>query len=111
MTFSPTIDLIGAVKDVVSGLVTDHARRRPHVRYADVRLEVVQAKTAWAENGTPKGASEDYALGLATRVLAGDRMVAGGYFGRALGAADVGGLEGVVRDALDHAYRRAVANA
>jgi TldD protein len=111
MTFSPTIDLIGAVKDVVSGLVTDHARRMPHVRYADVRLEVVQAKTASAENGTPKGASEDYAIGVATRVLAGDRMVAAGYCGRALGVADLDDLEAVLRDALDHAYRRAVTSA
>ena len=108
---APTIELIGEVKDTVAGLVADHIRRVPHVRYADVRLEVVQAKTASAENGTPKGASEDYAFGLASRVLAGDRMVAGGYFGRALGAADVDGLEDAVRDALDHACRRALASA
>jgi hypothetical protein len=106
----PTVDLIGAVKEVVGGLVTDFSRRMPHVRYADVRLEVVQAKTASAENGTPKGAGEDYSFGLGTRVLAGDRMVAAGYFGRALGASDVDGLEAAVGDALDHAYRRALAS-
>jgi TldD protein len=107
----PTIELVDAVKDMVSGRVVDHARRMPRVRHADVRLEIVQGKNASAENGSPKGASEDYTLTLGARVLAGDRMVAAGYFGKALGAADVAGLDAVVRDALDHAYRRAFASA
>jgi TldD protein len=45
------------------------------------------------------------------RVLAGDRMVAPGYVGLTLGAADVPRLPALIREALERAYRRALASA
>src|SRR5439155_220803 len=66
---------------------------------------------ATAENGGGKSCSDDYAFGLGVRVLAGDRALAPGYLGLALGAADVEDLPRVIRDALERAYRRALVNA
>jgi TldD protein len=106
-----TVDLVDELKETVRGLVTDAGRRLTHLRYADIRLEAIQGKSAGAENGTSKFAGEDYALAFGIRVLAGDRMVAPGYVGRSLGVADIPALEAILRASLEQAYRRAVANA
>ncbi len=106
-----TVDLVDAVKETVAGIVADAARRFAHLSYADVRLEVSEAKAAAAENGASKFSGDDYALGLGVRVLAGDRMVAPGYIGLGLGSADLPHLEQLIREALERAYRRAVINA
>jgi len=106
-----TVALIDGVKDLARGLVTDWALALPHLRYADVRLEVTEGKVAAAENGAPRSAGDDYAFAAGVRVLAGDRMVASGYSGRALGAADVENLERLLREGIEQAYRRALANA
>ncbi|HEY8150574.1 MAG TPA: TldD/PmbA family protein, partial [Vicinamibacteria bacterium] len=63
------------------------------------------------ENGAPKASGDDCALAFGIRVLAGSRMIAPGYFGRGLGAADLSNLEQILRDGLLAAYRRAKANA
>jgi len=105
-----TTDLIDGVDDAVAALVTGWAPTLPGLAYADVRLEVTQAKAAGAENGEPKFASDDYTCAIGVRVLAGDRMVGAGHLGRALGAADLPHLEEVVKDAIGHAHRRARAN-
>src|SRR5262245_65130951 len=102
-------DLIGRVTPLVRDLVA--SRARPHLRYADIRLEIVEGKYAAAENGDAKGAGEGAPRGLGVRVLAGDATVAPGYFGRGLGAADLPDLERVLADGLEAAYRRALANA
>ena len=96
---------------MVRDLVTSRARSRAHLRYADVRLEAIEGKYAAAENGDSKGAGEDVIMGFGVRVLAGDGMIAPGYFGRALGEADIPQLERILAEGLDAAYRRAVANA
>ena len=105
------IDLIDTVKPLVREVVRDAARGLPHFRYGDVRLEVTEAKAAAAENGSSKFSGDDYGLALGVRVLAGDRMVAPGYLGLVLGAADVDTLPRLVREALERAYRRALVNA
>jgi len=102
-------DLIERVTPLVRDLVA--SRARPHLRYADIRLEIVEGKYAAAENGDAKGAGEDATMGFGVRVLAGDATVAPGYFGRGLGAADLPDLERVLADGLEAAYRRALANA
>ena len=96
---------------MVRDLVTSRARSRPGLRYADVRLEAIQGKYAAAENGDAKGAGEDATLGFGIRVLAGDRMVAPGYFGRGLGEAELPDLERILDEGILAAYRRAMANA
>jgi TldD protein len=103
-----TVSLIDDVKETVRGLATDYARTLPHLRYADIRLEVTQAKSATAENGAARMSGDDYALALGVRVLAGDRMIAAAHAGRALGAVDVARLAAIVREAIEHAYRRAL---
>jgi TldD protein len=106
-----TVELIDHVKEMVRGLVTDGRRRLPHLHYADIRLEAVQGKSAGAENGSSKFASEDQGLAFGIRVLAGDRTVAPGYVGRSLGAADMAALDEILRNSLEQAYRRAAVNA
>jgi TldD protein len=107
----PGIAAVDAVKAWLPALVADHGRRVAHLAYADVRLEVSEGKSAGAENGAGKFSAEDHGLALGVRVLAGARTVAPGYVGLTLGAADLERLPAIVRDALDRAYRRAVANA
>jgi TldD protein len=111
MAESLTVDLIDRIKETVRGLVTGASRRLAHLQYADIRLEVIQGKSASAENGTSKFSGEDQGLAFGVRVLAGDRTVAPGYLGRSLGAADVAALEQILMAGLEQAYRRAIANA
>jgi TldD protein len=111
MTASISTDLIQQVTPMVRDLVTSRARSRAGLRYADVRLEAIQGKYAAAENGDAKGAGEDATLGFGVRVLAGDRMIAPGYFGRGLGQADLPALERILDEGIGAAYRRAMANA
>ena len=106
-----SVDLIETIKPVAEECLHDAARRLARLRYADLRLEVSEAKWAAAENGSPKGSGDDESLSLGVRVLAGDRTVAPGYAGLALGAADAPDLPRILRDALERAYRRATANA
>ncbi|HXG03449.1 MAG TPA: TldD/PmbA family protein, partial [Candidatus Binatia bacterium] len=92
-------------------VLRDAGRRLPHLVYADLRLEITEARSAAAENGGPRSAAADRAFGLGVRVLAGDRSVAPGYVGLTLGAGDLGDLWAVARRALERAWRRATANA
>jgi TldD protein len=105
-----SVDLIDSVTPMIETRVREAARRLPHLRYADVRLEVTEAKGAGSENGTPKFSGDDYGFALGVRVLAGDRMIAPGYVGQTLGTADLADLDRIVREALERAYRRAMVN-
>ncbi|MGH7326330.1 MAG: TldD/PmbA family protein [Candidatus Rokuibacteriota bacterium] len=106
-----SVDLLDPVKARLRDLLRDEARRRPHLAYADVRLEVTETKAATAENGASKFSGDDGGLALGVRVLAGERVMAPGYVGLTLGAADVDRLERVIQETLERAYRRACANA
>ena len=106
-----TVELIDHAKPAVEACLGDAARRLPGLRHADLRVEVVEGKWAAAENGAPKGAGDDERLALGVRVLAGERMIAPGYVGLTLGAADLAELEHRLRDALETAHRRATFNA
>src|SRR5581483_5207281 len=87
------------------------ALRLKHCRYADIRLEIVEIKTAAAENGHSNMASDDYTFGFSVRVLAGTPFASPGYYSHRLGAADLMRLPRILKDALKHAYERAIANA
>ena len=104
-------ELIERITPLVHDVATSYARSLPHLSYADVRIDVSEGKFATAENGGPKSSGDDYAFSFGIRVLAGDRMIAPGYFGRGLGAADVDTLERLLKDGVRTAYRRAMANA
>jgi TldD protein len=105
-----TIELIDRCRERVPALLADAARRLPHLAYADVRLEVTESRHATAENGAGKTSGDDDACAAGVRVLAGDRSVAPGWIGLTLGVADVPALEALLRDMLERAYRRALAN-
>ncbi len=99
------VDLVETVKPVAETFLREAARRLPRLRYADLRLEVAEARWAAAENGTPKGSGDDESLSLGVRVLAGDRTVAPGYAGLTLGAADAP-LEKALREEYPRAAIR-----
>jgi TldD protein len=105
------IRLIDRIAPLAAELVTTWARALAELRYADLRLEVAEGKYAAAENGASKSSGDDYGFAFGVRVLAGGRMAAPGYFGRTLGAADLPHLDRVLKEALQAAYRRAMANA
>ena len=105
------IEVIDRITPLVRELASAHARSLPLLRHADVRVNVSLSKFASAENGSARASGNDYGFSFGIRVLAGDGMAAPGYFGRGLGAADLGRLEQVLKEGLLAAYRRAVANA
>ncbi|MBI3637334.1 MAG: TldD/PmbA family protein [Candidatus Rokubacteria bacterium] len=104
------VERIDAIKADVRDVLRDAARRLPCVSYADVRLEIVESRSAAAENGTIKFAGDDYAVGLGVRVLAGERLIGPGYFGVSLGVGDLNDIPRVLREALARAHRRAMVN-
>src|SRR5260370_36914554 len=101
-----SVDLIDRVRELVRGLATDHARRLAHLHYADIRLEVSEGKAATAENGAAKLSSDDYGFAVGIRVLAGAGMVAAGHFRPTLRLADAARLERILREGIEHPYRR-----
>ena len=106
-----SIDVIPAVRDAVSDLVSQYARSKRFCRYADVRIEISDGKVAVAENGMDKFSGEDYGFAFGVRVIGGENFAAPGYYGELLGTSDLPRLNERLRDALDHAYDRALANA
>src|SRR3989337_631686 len=87
------------------------SRRRPWAAPGDVRIEVSEGKVAVAENGMDKFSGEDYGFAFGIRVLGGEKIASPGYFGEIVGAADLPELRQRLKDGLDHAYERALANA
>jgi TldD protein len=110
MTLRITVDALDAARETARAIVGAAVRRLVGLRYVDARLEVVEGKSAAAENGASKYAGDDAAAALGVRVLAGDRMVAPGYVGLALGVADLPHLDRILRETIDRAYRRAIVN-
>src|SRR5262245_1020399 len=111
MPFGIDIDLIARITPIVEHLATSYARSLPHLAHADIRIDVREGKYAATENGAARSSGDDYGFAFGIRVLAGDRMIAPGYFGRGLGAADLVRLEQLLKDGVRAAYRRAMANA
>ena len=106
-----SIEALPQVRDAVFDLVTSYPRSKRHCRYADVRIEVSEGKVAVAENGMDKFSGEDYGFAFGIRVLGGEKIASPGYFGEIVGAADLPELRQRLKDGLDHAYERALANA
>ena len=106
-----SIDVIPQVRDAVFDLVRSYPGSKRFGKYADVRLEVSEGKGAVAENGMDKFSGEDYGFAFGVRVLAGDRITSPGFFGELIGTADLPRLQERLKNALDHAYERALANA
>ena len=104
-------DLMEQIAPLAEEAATVYARGLADLAYADIRVEITEGKWAGAENGSAKSSGDDYGFAIGVRVLAGSRAIAPGYFGRALGAADLRGLAALLREALQSAHRRALVNA
>ncbi|MFV1951140.1 MAG: TldD/PmbA family protein [Nitrospinota bacterium] len=106
-----TIDLMDDIKTRVSNLVTEYTRGLKGCYYTDLRLEIDEGQGAVAENGDSRECYEDTNLSFGVRVIAGEGIRAPGYFGQVIGMSDTGRIEKIVREGIDHAYRRAYSNA
>ncbi|MCH8813500.1 MAG: TldD/PmbA family protein [Chloroflexi bacterium] len=111
MSDKVSIEIIPQIREAVHDLVGSYVKGKRSCRYADIRIEVSEGKMAVAENGMDKFSGEDYGFEFGVRVIAGERVAAPGYFGEIIGAADLGRLQDNLREALDRAYDRAMANA
>ena len=106
-----TIESLDRIKRVAAELARAARKRYRHCRYADLRIDIEEIKSANAENGAGKSAQDDYTFGFGIRVLAGHPLPAPGYYGHRLGNADFSRLTTILRDGFRHAYDRAIANA
>lgn len=104
------IGLVDKTKDELSSLVLESKKRLKGCSYVDLRLKVSEGQQATAQDGMMKFSIRDYGLSYGLRVIAGGDMLAPGYFGETLGAADVDNLPRIIRTGLRQAYERAVAN-
>ena len=106
-----SIEVLPQVRDAVFDLIRSYPKSKRFGKYADVRIEVREGKVAVAENGMDKFSAEDYGFAFGVRVLAGEHTTSPGFFGELIGTSDLPRLNERLRNALDHAYERAVANA
>lgn len=106
-----TVESLDRLKRLASEMVRQARRRLRHCRYADLRLEIVEFKSATAQNGATRTSEEDYRFSFGIRVLAGTPRIAPGYYGGRLGQADLSRLPRVLHEGLRHAYDRAITSA
>jgi TldD protein len=105
-----SIDLIDGVKDKLSNMVLETKGKLEGCFYVDLRITVSEGQQAVAQDGMMKSSIRDYGLSYGLRVIAGKQILAAGYFGQTLGAADTDNISGIVEEGLNQAYERAVAN-
>ncbi len=106
-----TVDLIEGIKEEVFSLVLDSQKNLKHCHYIDLRIEANESKFAAAQKGAPKESGEESQMSLGLRVIAGDTLRAPGYFSSHLGPSDLIDIKKVIKKAIEHAWRRASANA
>ena len=104
------IALIDKNKDKLSNMVLEAKSRLQDCFYADLRVTVREGQGAVAQDGMMKSSIRDYGLSYGLRVIAGKQILATGYFGQTLGAADTDNLSEIIGDGLNQAYERAIAS-
>ncbi len=104
------IDNLGDLKHQISEFVTSYASSLPDCQYADIRIEVNDTRWASAEDGKPKSAGRDEGGSFGVRVIAGGVKKAPGYYGGIFSIKDLHRINDLIKDGLDHAHARAVAN-
>ncbi|MGQ9546953.1 MAG: TldD/PmbA family protein [Dehalococcoidia bacterium] len=104
------INIIDKVRTQLSDLASAAQKRLQDCSYIDLRVRVADGQAAAAQDGMMKSSIRDYSLSYGLRVIAGAKMLAPGYFGQTLGAADVDSLITAIQDGLQRAYERAIAN-
>ena len=111
MPHTITVEDLDAIRPKLQWLVTERARSLPKFRYCDLRIQVREEKWGSAENGEAKASSEDVTLDFGVRLIAQERMSAAGFYGQALGAADLDRIESIVWEGIGQAHQRARSNA
>jgi TldD protein len=105
-----SIDLIGKRKNTLSNMILEAKSRLEDCFYVDLRVTVSEGQQAIAQDGMMKSSIRDYSLSYGLRVIAGKQMLATGYFGQTLGAADTDNLPEIIGNGLEQAYERANAS-
>ncbi|MEE8185319.1 MAG: hypothetical protein V3T96_02840, partial [Thermodesulfobacteriota bacterium] len=105
-----TVDLIGSIKGRVEEFFTSYASSLTGCQFSDIRIDVSDTRWASAEDGKPKAAGRDEGGSFGIRVIAGESSMSPGYYGRIFSLRDVSRFEELIKEGLDHAYTRAVAN-
>ena len=104
------IALIDKSKDKLSDMVLEAKSRLHDCFYADLRVTVREGQGAVAQDGMMKSSVRDYGLSYGLRVIAGKQILAAGYYGQTLGAADTDNLSRIIGDGVNQAYERAIAS-
>ena len=104
------IALIDKNKDKLSNMILEAKSRLQDCFYADLRVTVREGQGAEAQDGMMKSSIRDYGLSYGLRVIAGKQILATGYFGQTLGAADTDNLSEIIGTGLNQAYERAIAS-
>ncbi len=110
MSKSIEITDLDKIKQVVGNIVSD-SKNLPDTSYIDIRVEAGEGIGSYSEDGEPKSTSKDWNFSLGVRVIAGKQILAAGYYGKQLGAADLKKFSITAREAIAIAHERAAANA
>lgn len=88
-----------------------YARSLKDCGYADLRVGLIEARTASSENGNPRIAKEDAHACFGVRVIAG-QVAAWGFYAQPLGRPELKGraLLKTLRHGIERAYERAIAS-
>ena len=105
---TPGIEALDAARETVKESI-EYAGSLKGCRYADIRLGLMEYKSASSENGSPKDMEEEVNISFGVRLVAGE-MPAWGYYGQPLGKADMRRLRKILRAGIKKAHQRAVAN-
>lgn len=111
MTGPITVEVLDRLKPELANQISRARHELRGLMYVDCRLEVKEVQAATAENGQSKQGSRDATLSLGIRTLAGEKMLASGYYGRLVGAKEVATFSAIVREGLRRATARAKVSA
>ncbi|MDP1629313.1 MAG: hypothetical protein Q8L57_01690, partial [bacterium] len=104
-----SVELMDKLRGDAAAII-DFGRLVPFLAYADIRVEISEGQGAAAENGEAKASGRDYGFSFGIRVIAGINIQSAGYFGQALGAADLDKFYVRLLDGFMRAYWRAMVN-
>lgn len=106
-----TIETGNALKTELRETLWAAKNKLANLFYADLRVNISDGQSAFAQNGMLKGSGRDSSLELSVRAIAGEKMKAPGYYGISLGPTDIPNFYNIVTDLLEKSYLLAMANA
>src|SRR3989338_2355440 len=93
------------VKELIASTASSTAKYN-FLQYCDIRVEASEGIGSVREDGNPKITSKDFSLSLGVRAIAGESMLASGFYGRQLGVNDLKNFAKVLQDATTIAYEK-----